>query len=270
MIVRVLIAWALIAAAIGLAVLVHRTRKVEGKPPEEDELPDYRVVLGFVASAYGLLLGLLIVFAVGHHSDARRQAQAEATSLVALYGTADVYPRNVAVPFKRDLVCYMRSIVSDDWPSMEDGNSTEAPRALAFGDQVRANVRQLPLDNDRESSAYSRAASQMVEADKARQQLLFFTEPEVPDALWALVYVGAFLIVFLIALHYTDNPRGRNLALAAMIVLITVVVGALAALDRPFGFGARVDPKELRQAITLVSVGAERAIVAPCPDRPQS
>jgi hypothetical protein len=43
----------------------------------------------------------------------------------------------------------------------------------------------------------------------------------------------------------------------------------LAVLDRPFGVGVRVEPTEMRQAITLVSVGANPAIVQPCPARPQ-
>jgi NADH:ubiquinone oxidoreductase subunit K len=266
-IIHVLIAWAAIAAAIGLAVLVHRTRNGNGEV-SEDDLPDYRVVLGFVASAYGLLLGLLVVFSVGHHSDARHQAESEATSLVSLYDTVAVYPGEVRVGARHDLLCYMRSIVTDDWPSMERGNDTEAPRTLAFGDRFRADLRELPLSNERQSSAYGRAASQITDATQARQQLLFFTKPAIPAALWAVVYVGAFLLVFLIAIHYTDHPRGRIAALASMTVLVTVVVAVLAVLDRPFGVGARVQPDEMRQAIALLSVGTKPEIVAPCGSRP--
>jgi hypothetical protein len=117
MILRLLILWAVIASAIGLAVLIHRTRKTA----DGDDPPDYRVVLGFVSSAYGLLLGLLVVFAVGHYSDSRNQAEAESTSLVALYDALGVYPPETRQTVRHNIVCYMRSIVSDDWPSMEDG-----------------------------------------------------------------------------------------------------------------------------------------------------
>jgi hypothetical protein len=265
-IVRVLIAWGVIASAIGLAMLLHRARSGgEG----DDEPPDYRVVLSFVGSAYGLLLGLLVVFAVGHYSDTRHRAEDEAASMISLYDSVAVYPREVRVPFRHDLICYMRSIVADDWPSMEQGNSTEAPRTLAFGDRIRATTRQLPIGDERESSAYGSAVSLITDADEARQNLLFFTQPEIPNALWVVVYVGAFLVVFLITMNYTYHPRGRITALATVTVLITVVIAVLAMLDRPYGFGARVHPDEMRQAITLVSVDAERAIVRPCPASPQ-
>jgi Protein of unknown function (DUF4239) len=262
-IVHVLIVWGVIASAIALAVLVHGTKTAD------DDSPDYRVVLGFVGSAYGLLTGLLVVFAVGHYNDTRHRAEDEAASLVSLYDTVAVYPREVVVPYRHDLICYMRSIIADEWPSMERGNSTETSRTLAFGDRIRAATRELPSASAPESSAYGRAATQVTDADQARQELLFFTQPEIPTALWVLVYVGAFLIVFLIAAHYIVNPRVRIAALGSLALLLTVVVAVLAVLDRPFGVGVRVEPTEMRQAITLVSVGANPAIVQPCPARPQ-
>jgi hypothetical protein len=260
--VRILIVWGVIAAAVAVAVLVHRRRN------GDDEAPDYRVVLGFVGPAYGLLLGLLVVTAVGHYSDARHRAVDEATSLVALSDALAVYPPETRDPARHHLICYMRSIVADDWPSMEHGNTTMAPRTLAFGDRVRADMRALPLSSERERSAAGRSVDFITEAGEARQQLLFFTEPEIPTPLWVVIYVGIFVLVFLIAIHYIDQPRGRLTALISVTMLLTVVVAVLAMLDRPFEAGVRVEPDALRQAIALVSVDAEKAVVKPCSAMP--
>lgn len=262
MIVRVLILWAVIAFGVALSVLAHRRRK-------SDETHEYQVVLGFVGSAYGLLLGLLVVFAVGHYSDTRREAQKEASSLVALWDTLDVYPRETRDPAQHDLICYMRAIVGDDWPAMERGSRLEDRRTLAFGNRVRAGVRGLPQEDERERSAYGRAASYITDAGASRQQLLFFTEPEVPTVLWVLIYVGAFLLVFLVGTHYVERPRGRVVALGSVAALLTVVVVVLTMLDHPFTAGARVQPNSMRDAIGLVSVGRERtAALRPCPQEP--
>ena len=75
MIVHVLILWGAIAAGAGLGVVVHRRRT-------HDEAPEYQSSLTFVGAAYGLLLGLLVVFAVGHYTDVRHESQAEASTLV--------------------------------------------------------------------------------------------------------------------------------------------------------------------------------------------
>ena len=262
MIVRVLILWAVIALAIALSVLVHRWRKSE-------DSPEFQVVLGFVGSAYGLLLGLLVVFAVGHYSDTRREAQKEASSLVALWDTLDSYPPETRDAVHHDLICYMRAIVAKDWPAMERGSRFEDPSTLTYGDRVRAAIRGLPLDDDRQRAAYGRASSLISDAGASRQQLLFFTEPEVPTVLWVLIYVGAFILVFLLGTHYADRPRGRLAALGSAAALLTVVVAVLTMLDNPFTFGARVQPHSMRDGIDLVSVGGDRmGVLRPCPQRP--
>jgi protein-S-isoprenylcysteine O-methyltransferase Ste14 len=264
-IVHVLIVWGVTVVAISLALLIVRRRHL----PEDEEPPDYKVVLGFVASAYGLLLGLLVVFAVGHYNDTRTKAEDEATSLVALHDAVAPYPARIRAPYRQDLLCYMNSIVEDDWPSMEDGNSIQSGPTLAWGDRLRAATQALPLDTDQERAAYGRALGFGADAGKARQQLLFFTEPRIPTALWVVIYVGVFLMVLLITLIYTDNPKGRITALGCLILLLTVVVAVLSMLDNPFGPGVRVPPNEMRQAIELVDAGHSSVDLQSCQAGPQ-
>lgn len=258
MIVHVLILLGVIAAAAALGVLVHRRRT-------RDEEPEYQSALTFVGAAYGLLLGLLVVFAVGHYSDVRHESQAEASSLVALYDTVGVYPHETRDPVRHGLICYMRSIVHDEWPSMERGNHLEARRTLAFGDRARADVRNLPVDDQKQGSAYGRASTLITDASQSRQRLLFFTEAVIPTALWVVIYVGAFLVFLLLVAHYATRPAGRVVALGSVALLMTVVVSVLGMLDQPFGVGARVQPDQMRQAVELVLTGERSpAILRPC------
>jgi hypothetical protein len=211
------------------------------------------------------LLGLLVVFAVGHFNDVLHESQHEASSLVALYDTVGAYPNETSDPVRHDLLCYMRSIVDDEWPSMERGNDTEAPRTLRFGDRIRADVRNLPIDDSKQGSTYGRASTLITDAGESRQQLLFFTEPEIPTALWVVIYVGAFLVFLLLVMHYATRPAGRVVALGSVAVLMTVVVSVLGMLDQPFGIGARVQPDEMRQAVDLVLIDEHNpAILRTC------
>jgi hypothetical protein len=88
---------------------------------------------------------------------------------------------------------------------------------------------------------------------------------DVPPALWGVIYVGAFLVFLLFTAHYLGHPSGRALALGSVFVLITVLVGLLATLDQPYGLGVRVQPSQMRQAISLVSADETNPVVlAPC------
>ena len=95
----------------------------------------------------------------------------------------------------------------------------------------------------------------MGDADKSRQQLLFFTQSRVPPVLWGVIYVGAFLLFLLIAMHYAGRPAGRLVALGSVVTLLTVVVAVLSMLDQPYGAGARVGPSSLEHAIELLKTG---------------
>lgn len=258
MIVHVLILWGVIGAAAALAVLVHKRRA-------PDAAPEYQSALTFVGAAYGLLLGLLVVFAVGHFNDVRTESQKEASSLVSLYDAAGVYPPETRDHVRHDLICYMGSIIHDDWPSMERGRQLETPRTLGLGDGLRADVRTLPTSNPAQGSAYGHAATLISDASGSRERLLFLSVPEIPTALWVVIYFGAFLVFLLLAGHYGTRPAGRVLSLASVAVLMTVVVGVLAMLDQPFGVGVRVHPNQMRQAVSLVLIGETNpAILQPC------
>ena len=223
-------------------------------------------MLGFVSAAYGLLLGLLVVTAVGHFNDVRTEAQKEAGSLLALYDALNVYPRETREPVQHDVVCYMRSIVDDEWPSMARGKELEAPRTLRFGDRLRAQLRILPTDASGQASAYGRSATLVTDAGQSRQRLLFLTTPQIPPVLWVMIYVGAFLLFFLLAFHYGERPGGLVVVLGSVIVLMTVVVAVLSMLDQPFGFGVQIQPSQMRQAIQLLMRGntTNPRILRPC------
>jgi hypothetical protein len=159
----------------------------------------------------------------------------------------------------------MRSISDDDWPSMERGSQLEAPRTLSIADRLRADLRRLPTDTAAEGSAYGRAASLISDAGQSRQRLLFLTAPEIPTVLWVVIYVGAFLVFLLIALHYANHPAGRLWALGSVAVLMTVVVSVLSMLDQPFGFGVQVQPVQMHQAVSLVLADEKNPVILqPC------
>ena len=139
-----------------------------------------------------------------------------------------------------------------------------------MGDHLRAATHDPPLANDQERSAYGHAVNLLTDAGKSRQQLLFFTQPEIPTALWVVIYLGVFLMVLLVAVHYADHPEGRVVALATITVLLTVVVAVLSMLDRPFGPGVRVQPDPMRQAIAILSAGHVGGASQQCPATPRN
>jgi hypothetical protein len=81
-----------------------------------------------------------------------------------------------------------------------------------------------------------------------------------------LIYLGAAVLVFLIASDLVARRETAIAGLACVVLMLSVVVGVLSTLDRPFGPLARVEPTALRSALSLVADGREgAAYLRACP-----
>lgn len=247
--------------ALGCAVAWWLGKR-RGKP----EVGDYSDAFLFIAFSFGFLLGLLQIFVTNHYSDARSQAQTEATTLVATYDDLTPFPQHVRTSAQHDLVCYMRSVVSNDWKQQEEGHTTEAPQTIALGDRVRNFRRTLPQTSPLSQGAYARVDQDVSDLGTARQQLLFLARPTVPTILWVVVFLSAAAVMFLAVSEYRSRPKIVKMAVVvALTVLLTFEIGCLVSLDRPFDPVARVEPNSLTNALSLLQAGRENnPVFRPC------
>jgi hypothetical protein len=244
----VLILWGVIALGWFGAWWLEKRRP----QPRTGEFTDAAVFLGVT---FGLLLGLLQVFVTNHYSDVRSRAETEATTLVALFDDLNVF-QTQSPTARQDVVCYMQSIVDQDWKAQERGRVTEAPDTAARGDRLRNLKITLPVDSLREQGAYTRVTQEISDAGAARQELLSLASPQIPTVLWVLVYVSALVMMFLIVGEYRSRPRIiRQAVVASVFVLLTFEIGSLVTLDRPFSPVARIGPDAMSRAVTLVKSG---------------
>ena len=102
----------------------HRRCAGCGSAPETQvrRPPELGPALTFVGASYGLLFGAL----GGLRSrplqrGPRNESQQKASSLVSLYDTHGVYPAQTSDHAQHQVLCYMRSVADDEWPSMEQG-----------------------------------------------------------------------------------------------------------------------------------------------------
>jgi hypothetical protein len=227
-----------------------------GRRHGEVKSGEFVVAVSFTGIAFAFLLSLLQVFVVDHYSNARDEAQSEATEVVAMYDDLGAFPPQVAIPAQHDVVCYMRSVVARDWKAQDRGDINEAPDTVVRGDRVRSLRTTLQPPTPAAQAAYQRFSVNVADAGTARQKLLFLAQPELPTILWVLVFVSAGVLMYLIVSEFQTRPRIiRVSVLAPVILLMTVGIGSLAALDHPFSAPARVEPAAMTQALALLEAG---------------
>lgn len=236
-----------------------------GKWRGEPEDGDFAAAVTVVGVSFGVLLGLLQVFATNHYRDTNSEAVSEATTLVSVFDEMSAFPSQVRTSAQHTLVCYMRSVVQQDWKAQEQGGAHEAPDTVVRGDRLRNLRATLPQTTRSEQSAYARITQGIGTAGTSRERLLYLSSPQIPTVLWVLVYVSTVVLMFLIVSEFRSRRKLiQHSMLAAVILLLTFEIGVLTTLDHPFGPVARVQPDPITRALTLLKAGHPEADLSSC------
>ena len=247
---HVLILWAVLATALGLLWL-FRQLGVSLAP-----LPGAGV-FGFIGAAFGVVIGLTVYFASQHYMTVRTDAQGEATQLATISAMSEAFPARAGSLIRRDVYCYVTDVIDDEWPAMEGGDERGSPKVdarLAALDDELLHVGQH--NPPQPSTWYSNAISAAITAEQDRgQRLLLGASAQIPNVMWVLVYFGAALMVVFALFFHMKSRRQLVWMTVAVIIMLTVLTGVLAALDhptqRPFGIG----PQIMRTLQTRLSNG---------------
>ncbi|MFM2438837.1 MAG: hypothetical protein RLZ55_1662 [Actinomycetota bacterium] len=223
--------------------------------------------LAFVGGAYGILLGLLLVFAVGHFVDTRQAAREEAITAAALFNIVEPYPKESRDALRHDLVCLMRTSATDDWAAAKAGDFTGSENTNTYALAVQRQVEALPQETATEASNHYFATESNLNLAKSRQLRLLYAAPEIPPAVWLVIYVSAFVFIGLMAFHLGERTRLARIALPATGLVLIAIVGSLAALDTPYsGAGVALKPLALEAALSRLqdAYPEPAALWAPC------
>lgn len=252
-----LILWAVLAVAFAIVWTVRRRRGPVDTGP----------TTAFIGGAIGLLLSLVIFFALGHRTEAQSAAQAEATAYTTLFSSMAPLPGAISDPPQHAAVCVMRSTIVDEWPAMADGARGGSPTTQQAISRLYAAIEGIPRDDPAVQPWFDTIWGSMIARASARDARLAQGTPQVPLAIWLIMWVGAFIVVVLVGLEERLAGRGAWIGVgAALVVTFTMLVGATAVLDRPYGGVAGVEPDALRNSLAVVEANqpAGSPVIAPC------
>lgn len=256
--VTVAITWAVLAAAYAVVWAVRRRL---GTPL------DTAATLGFIGATFGLLLSLLMFNAVGHFSEAKATAQEEAGVNLALFSAATGLPQGTIGQVQHDALCVMRSTVADEWPAMAGGDLDGSPATQRYISQLYDTVTSLPLGDARTAAQYGEINSLLIQRGQLRAKRLYEGQPQVPIAMWVVIWVLSFVVVVLTGLQERLAGRAQWIGVsAALVITLTVSLMAIVALDNPYREpGPNVGPSSMQQSLAVLGTSRHDAGVnAPC------
>ncbi|MGI9616541.1 MAG: hypothetical protein ACR2QO_26730 [Acidimicrobiales bacterium] len=192
-----------------------------------------------------LLLSFVLVQAFGSYNRVRAAESEEAGKLVVEYRTAGYLPEEAALPIQTALVCYGRSVVHIEWPSLADGTDLH-PIPTRWAQDVQPVLAELSFIGDTDQP-YGALLTAEKDRAEGRRKRITEADPSVPQPvtiLMLLVSAAALTAIATFTLPYVS----RTVQIGALIVMAIVFLAmqwTIYEIDNKFDGVIQVEPTDM-------------------------
>jgi Protein of unknown function (DUF4239) len=221
-----------VAAAIGLIVLMR-----SWAPDDGAFFRDFSAaggVFGAVRGPLAVLLAFVIFLAFQGYTRADTSARNEASAVLTISRTADIFPPASADDIQKDMVCYARTVIEDEWPAMQDGGESELIDHWLF--ESEQAISRLQIQGATQEQALAEFFAESNVREEMRDDRLAEADGVVPTPVWIVLILGGLCVVGYVA--FFADRRERLLPQAMMIGVTTAVITTglllVAFFDHPY------------------------------------
>ena len=206
--------------------------------------------LSAISVFYGLTIGLIAV-AVWQNMEAVEQVVSrEAASVTKLYRDTIGYPTEHRVRVRKHLADYVDCVVEREWPLQRRG---QIPRdAVPIVDALVEESVAFEPKTEGQRIVHAEFFKILNEMQELRRQRLGSVEDSLPSAVWAVVWIGALIVVALTYLFWTRSFWLHLLLNTSLGMTIGLLVFLIVALDHPFWGNVSVGPEAFTETRSYV------------------
>ena len=208
-------------------------------------------VFGFLGAGFVILLGFVIFLSFGTYDAASNQADVEAAAVVDQFQTASDFKGPLVERAEGQLICYARSVIAQEWPAMRNGERSPVTEGWVVALDRTGALEQAAAGADAEQVVSWWDATSQREIGRRGRMLV--AQGEIPILLWALLVIGAALVVGYVLL-YADPDEGivaQIMMIGGTTVLVVASLLAVQVLAHPFeGQNGSIDPSGMEYSLT--------------------
>lgn len=209
-----------------------------------------------------LLLSFVLVQAYSSYNRVRAAEADEASQVAFQYETAGYFANDIAVPMQAALVCYGRSVVGVEWPSLADGSQFH-PVPTQWADQIQAGLAAISAGGDTDQP-YGRVIAAEQARGESRTRRIASADPSVPSIVeFLMVLVTATALAAIATFSLPSISREVKIgALVAMAIVLIAVHWTIYEVDHKYDGLVQIEPTQL----TLVSTAIADEFIEQHPD----
>jgi uncharacterized protein DUF4239 len=202
--------------------------------------------VGVLGTTYAVILGFMLYAVWTSYQEADINAETEANCLVSVFRLADGLPaaqRDKVHELARE---YVNIVIEQEWPAME-----KAELGLA-GHQTIEKLWTAVLETKpatyAEQTSMNLALTEIDSMTEHRRVRQLQSQSKLPGILWIVLIVGGIITMLSSCMFGIDNLRLHCLQVVSLTLLLSLILVAIADIDRPFQGTVHVHPRGFERA----------------------
>jgi len=242
-----LIVVVVVSVGVALMYVVRRTTKVDYFLIDTTR---GSAIFGIVGTAFAVLLAFVMFVAFNSFNEARDSSEAEAAAVGSMFRTARFFTPAERDALQGELSCYAKAVVHQEWPTMQDGESSRVVDEWRL--EIENTLRGIELRTPIEQAGFRQLLEERTTRSEARRERLLEGDPIISAPVWFILALGGLATVGFVLL-FTDRRESFPVQ-ASLIATVAALVSASLVLvwflDHPYEDSTgSVHPTEMERTI---------------------
>ena len=204
-----------------------------------------------IGTTYAVLIAFMLSGVWTNLQHARLNAEQEANSLVNIFRFAYHLPPESRTQIQELTRGYCQAMISEEWPMMM--REQQSPTAHRITQQLWNALSSVQPRNVSEQTVMDHSLSELSEMTEHRRIRLLQSRQHLPAILWAVLVVGGVVTVGSTCLFGVENFKLHVVQVFEMSFLLSLMLVAIASINRPYQGDVRVGPGAFRYALETMN-----------------
>jgi hypothetical protein len=224
-----LVVFGAVASSLIFMVLLNRVWSAESRRVYNDVIGWH---LGMLGTTYAVVLGFMLYAVWINYGTADLNADAEANALVNVYRLAEGLPATQRDLLKSQARSYADAVVNREWALMADNKLPEESHHI--NQSMWETLMAVKASNAAETVAQDHALYEISAMSEHRRTRWLESTSRLPAVLWWVLIVGGILTIASSCTFGSTSLKVHGAQVFAFSLLISLVLAAIADIDRPF------------------------------------
>jgi hypothetical protein len=188
--------------------------------------------LNIIGTTYAVILGFMLYTVWTDFGAANLNVDLEASAVRNIYRIAEGLPEVQRIRLQEQSRAYAVAVTTEDWPQMAGNRVPEESHEI--NEAMWKTLMSVKLATPAEIVAEDHALSELSSLTEHRRTRLLQSGYRLPTIFWGVLIIGAFLTIASASMFGSGNAILHTIQVFSFTLLITLVLLAIADVNRPF------------------------------------